>query len=126
MNLSELKENLSVIGDTLRLNINDASNGNELTDILSNILPILSLSADTKARSEVLLNNEVAKIIEGGKYEAYPASDRKFLIQRDCAEYVELYNKSENYNKELHYMVEALRTMISNAKEIYKNEMRNA
>jgi hypothetical protein len=126
MTIEELKINLSEIGKALRLNISDSSNGNELTLILSEMLPLLSLSADTKARSEVLLNNELAKLIESGKYDKYPASDRKFLRQRDCSELTELYNKSENYNKELHYRIEALRTMISNAKEIYKNEMRNA
>jgi len=126
MTITELKHNLSTIGSALRLEINDSSNGNELTLILSEMLPLLSLSADTKARAEILLNNQLAELIESGKYESYPASDRKFLRQRDCSELTELYNKAEYYDKQMHYRINALITMISSAKEIYKNEMRNA
>lgn len=120
MNETQINEGLSLIKKSLSLNINDATNGNELVQVLENAMSLQGLSADCMVWSESLLTREVASIIEGGKYVDYPANDRKHLIQRDCAKYTELFNRSEKYNKELHYRIEGLRTLISNAKEIMR------
>lgn len=118
-----LKESLATIGKALSLTISDPTNGNELVVVLSEMMQLQALSADTVARSESFLNREIAKVIESDKYKDYPASDRKHLIQRDCAEYVEVYNKAQAYNKECHYKIESLRTLISNAKELLRQNI---
>lgn len=118
-----LKDSLATIGKSISLSISDPTNGNELVHILNELMALQSLSADSVARAESFLTAEMSKVIESGKYDKYPANDRKHLIQRDCGSYVELYNRAERYNKELHYRIEALRTLISNAKELLRQNM---
>jgi len=123
MNIEQLKQNIDEVKKYLSLSINDPTNGNELVGILSELMTIQSLSADTIARAESFMNNEFAKVIESGKYSEVSATERKHLIQRDCGMYVELYNRAVNYNKEIHYKIESIRTLISNAKELLRQNL---
>jgi len=123
MNLKELKENISLIRKTLDTTISDPTNGNELVVLLSEISAIQAMSADVKARAKSFYVNKYASIVEQGTYSTLSAKDRGYLIERDCLEFSEILEKAENYNKEIHYKLETMRTMVSHAKELIKNNL---
>ena len=98
----------------------ELSNPETVAAKLSLLSELLGLSSECIAQARRLLDIKMAAIIKSPYMEKYGATERKIIIQSECADEIYLVNYSEAINKDLHYCIESTRTLISYLKEELK------
>ena len=82
---------------------------------------IQGLSAELIAKTEKIYNQKLGELILAKEYKSLSATDKKILFASLASEEIELMNYAERLNKEIHYQIEALRSLLSYLKEEYRN-----
>jgi hypothetical protein len=116
--LQEVAEICEAIKSELTLTI-DSQNGVELVERLSRLVALLPLSAFNVALTETIFNEKTAAVVKTSNESN--ATRLKMIVNGDCAREIFFKTYAEAQAKELHYSIEATRTMIS----YLKTEMNN-
>jgi len=113
----EINENLKLIRRVLDLPVNQSEPGS-LIGKLEHISAILGLSAEVMAYAEKDHNIKLNAVNK--QYDSKNSTERK-IIFGEAAKYEIFYQSlSEKYNKELHYQIDLLRTLISYTKKDFE------
>jgi hypothetical protein len=110
----EIKENLELIKRVLDMKV-IPTDPNCLLDKMAMIASVQSLSADTIVFAEKDYNVKLNQV--NNSYSSKSSTERK-VIFGEAGKY-EIYYQSlaERYNKEIHYQIDILRTLISYIKK---------
>jgi len=114
MDFTEINHNLTEVRKVLDMKV-DHSEPMSLIVKLENISNILGLSAEILAWTEKHYNSKIADL--NNIYDKKSPTDRKFIFG-EAAKYEIYFNTlAEKYNKEIHYQIDLLRTLISFVKK---------
>lgn len=91
---------------------------------LNNLICYLGNSSECISKSEYLYSQQVNKLIDTGIFDSYNASERKLYIEAKLRDVLYCVKFSETVNKDLHYAIEGLRSIISAQKEEYKQSIK--
>jgi hypothetical protein len=122
MNVLEVGTAIEYLEEFLRRKVN-ASSPEDIIKRLNDATNLLGMSAELCATTEKIYNRKYAELVE--KYPDVNISKLKIIAAGELAD--EYYNMtySERLNKELHYTIESLRSIISYLKEEYKQNNYN-
>ena len=117
MTQPEIKENLALIKRVLDLPTTP-TDPNALLDKMAMIASVQSLSADVMVFAEKDYNVKLNSV--SNMYAQKNSTERK-VIFGDAGKYEIYYlSRSEKYNKEIHYQIDILRTLISYVKKDFE------
>jgi len=91
---------------------------------LNNLVCYLGNSSECISKSEYLYSQQINELIDTGIFESYNASERKLYIEAKLRNVLFCVKLSETVNKDLHYAIEGLRSIISAQKEEYKQSIK--
>lgn len=90
---------------------------------LNKLSNVLGLSSQCVADSEMLYNEKIGELVLAKEYKNLTATDKKLLFQSLAANEIHLLNYSAQLNKDLHYSIEACRSMLSYLKSEMEQSM---
>ena len=91
---------------------------------LNNLVCFLGNSSECISKSEYLYSQQINQLIDTGIFDSYNASERKLYIEAKLRDVLYCVKFSETVNKDLHYAIEGLRSIISAQKEEYKQSIK--
>lgn len=94
-------------------------------DKLNNLVCFLGNSTECISRASYILNEAKIKILESEKVDKLSPNEKKMFIEAKLAKEVYCVQFSENVNKDLHYAIEGMRSIVSAQKEEFKQSQRN-
>lgn len=112
--IKEIQTNCAIIRKALDEQI-DPTNPQEVIGKLNELSNLLGLSAHTTGLAEQDLNQAQYQALQ--KIEDRKQTEQKIILNNACKYEVYFLNYSERLNKELHYKIESLRSILSYAKE---------
>lgn len=92
---------------------------------LNNLVCYLGNSSECISKSEYLYSQQINQLIDTGIFDSYNASERKLYIEGKLRDVLYCVKFSETVNKDLHYAIEGLRSIISAQKEEYKQSIKS-
>jgi hypothetical protein len=92
---------------------------------LNNLVCYLGNSTECLSRSKYFLNLKKSELLKLKEVQEVGATDRKLLLEAMAAKEVYCNDFSESVNKDLHYAIEGLRTIVSAQKEEFKRIMQS-
>ena len=119
MNLTEIKSNLESIRSAMDI-VASLDNPQGIAEKLENLSNITGLSAECIAHSRRHLDKRLQMLVLNKAYKDYSASDKKMIFAGEASEEIFCVNYSESINKDVHYELEALRSLLSYLKEEMK------
>jgi hypothetical protein len=93
---------------------------------LNNLICYLGNSSECISRSEYLYNQEINKLIQSGIFESFNATERRLYIDATLRDSLYCVKLSQSVNKDLHYAIEGLRSIVSAQKEEYKQTIKQS
>lgn len=114
MNLQEIETNCLAVRELMDTKI-DRHNPDEVTGKLNDLSSIQGLIAEVLAQAERCYNRKAGLILD--QIKNLKAGEQKLKLNSICADEIYFLRLSENYNKEIHYQIELMRTQISYLKE---------
>ena len=84
---------------------------------LERLATLEGLSAEMIAESNKKYNQKVGQLVLNSAYKNLTATDKKLLFASLASDEIYWMQLSEAYNKELHYQIEAARTLLSYLKQ---------
>jgi hypothetical protein len=97
----------------------DVSEPTGILEKLNNLSNLLGLNAQCIAVSERLYNERIGQLVLAKEYKNLGATEKKLLFNSIASTEISLMTLSQAQSKDLHYSLEALRSMLS----YLKNEM---
>lgn len=94
-------------------------------DKLNNLICFLGNSTECISRSNYLLNESKYKLLTSNELEGFNVTEKRIFIEAKLREEMYCLQFSETTNKDLHYAIEGLRSIVSAQKEEYKQTQRN-
>lgn len=90
-------------------------NGQQIINSNNAIRAVMDMEANISvvADSEVLYNEKIGELVLAKEYKNLTATDKKLLFQSLASQEIHLLNYSAQLNKDLHYSIEACRSMLS-------------
>lgn len=82
---------------------------------------IQGLSAELISKTERVYNEKLGELVLAKEYKSLGATEKKILFGSLAAQEIELMTYASGLNKELHYQIEKLRSLLSYLKEEYRN-----
>lgn len=92
-------------------------------DKLNKLSNVLGLSSQCIADSEKIYNEKIGELVLAKEYKSLSATDKKLLFQSLASEEIHILNYSAQLNKDLHYCIEACRSMLSYIKAEMENSI---
>lgn len=116
MTESQVKESIDLIRKAMdeRVGLEDPAG---IVTKLEALSSMAGLSAECIAWARKYYDIKLGYLLEDRAYRGYSATDKKILFASKTTEESFLLNYAENLNKDLHYGLESLRTMISYVKQ---------
>lgn len=91
---------------------------------LNKLSNVLGLSSQCVADSEMIYNEKIGELVLAKEYSKLTATDKKLLFQSLASQEIHLLNYSVQLNKDLHYSIEACRSMLSYIKSEMEQSLR--
>ena len=93
-------------------------------DKLNNLVCFLGNSTECLSRANFILNKAKIELLESTKLDKLSPNEKKMFIEAKLAKEVYCLQFSENVNKDLHYAIEGMRSIVSAQKEEFKQSQR--
>ncbi len=110
MTKEEIAQYIGEIKAVMKITVS-MDNPNGVWEKLNSLTNVLGLSAEIVAQASRIYNNKVGIVMKGLK--EYSASDKKLMLLSLCSDEIYTHEEAANINKEVHYMVDSLRSMLS-------------
>ena len=94
-------------------------------DKLNNLVCFLGNSTECISRANFFLNEAKIKLLESDKLTKLSPNEKKMFLEAKLSKEVYCSQFSENVNKDLHYAIEGMRSIVSAQKEEFKQTQRN-
>ena len=112
MTEAQITECLSNIRTAMDKNVS-VDNPSEVSEKLERLTNLLGTSAECIAQSRRYYDFKLGTMLKAGMFRGESATDKKMLMAMEASAEIYLVNYSESLNKDLHYCIEGLRTIIS-------------
>lgn len=97
----------------------------ECLEKLNNLICFLGNSTECISRSNYFLNESKFKLLTSSELEGLNVSEKRIFMEAKLKEEMYCLQFSETTNKDLHYAIEGLRSIVSAQKEEFKQSQRN-
>lgn len=95
----------------------ELANPTGVAEKLESLSAMVGLSAECVANARKQYDLKLMYLAKSVAYKSYSATDKKMIFAGEASEEIYLVNYAEAINKDLHYCIESLRTLISYLKE---------
>jgi len=116
MTLDDLKKNLGIIREVMDTKVG-IDNPTGVAEKLEQLQGVAGLSAECIAWSRKRYDEKLKFLTMNKAYNNYTATEKKMIFGGEASEEIFLVNYAESLNKDYHYSVEAVRTLLSYLKE---------
>lgn len=120
MTTADIKNNLEVIRKVMdaKAGLDDPQGVATKLEALSNVL---GLSAECIAYARKNLDKRLSFLTTAKAYQGMSATDRKMVFSGEASEEIFMVNYSESLNKDVHYVCESVRSLLSYLKQEMQN-----
>jgi len=116
MTLADIKKNLDIIREIMDIKV-VLDNPTGVAEKLENMQGMAGLSAECIAWARKRYDEKLKFLTMNKAYKDFSPTDRKIIFGGEASEEIFLVNYAESLNKDYHYSIEALRTLISYLKQ---------